>query len=1115
MGDWSFLGNILEEVNKHSTVIGRIWLTVLFIFRILILGTAAEFVWGDEQSDYVCNTKQPGCENVCYDEAFPISHIRLWVLQIIFVSTPSLVYIGHAVHHVHMKEKCKKRENAALHHQQEMNNKQLHVVADQGSVHMTKDTSTDGSKMFRLEGTLLCTYVCHIIFKTLFEVGFIVGQYFLYGFHLLPLYRCSRWPCPNTVDCFISRPTEKTIFIIFMLAVACVSLLLNFVEIIYLCLKNIQFGFCQTAPAQVETFVSPERSLQFLLSPPFHKPKGYRTLEEDRKEGEVAHIYPLTEAGMEEDQLPSLSQEVEQKRTNDAIIPTVPPVEETIIYDETIPVFTELTKTFLELPPTIEEEISREGDEVDSSLLVIPLEAVLGKRSQKECMEETQTIVDVTQGGVKQTVGDLVRKDTLIDQQLDVEIESGQGGSEVVVVPETVEEVIDVPENIEEVLDVPEKVEEVVEVSENIEKVVEIPKNIVTFVEVPENIKEVEVPENVEEVVEVPENVEEVIEVPENVEEVVEVPENIEEIVEVPENVDEVIDVPEKIEEVVEVPENFVAFVEVPENIEEVVEVPENVEEVIEVPENVEEVVEVPENIEEIVEVPENVEEVVEVPENVEVDVEVPENVVEVVEVPENIEEVVGVPENVEVDVEVPENVKEVVEVPENIEEVIDVPENVEVDVEVPENVEENVEVPENVEVDVEVPENVKEVVEVPENIEEVVEVPENIEEVVEVPEIIEEVVEVPENVDNVIDVPEKIEEVVEVPEIIEEVIEVLEKIEEVVEVPENIEEVIEMPENAVEVVEVSENIREVVEVPENVVEVVEVPENINEVVECPENVEEDVDVQEKIKELVKLPEKNELVVEVAEMSDRVAEVPVHVEEVVQVPEKFEEIVDDYVEELVEVPENHEKVVDAPEKVGELIEFPGEYPVSKELTKSEELTIEAKSFSLEDEKAVDPLWEEKPLEAIKSVGEENVSREITRSDILEGAEESLNLEVIAEGPEIENLPKVESIEDVINTKESVDFDDAVDTGKSFSEMGNPEEVKSSEAQNSQGKTRDPGKVESLELKVRLPEMQTLEETISVPLIPLELPAAETLEETRPLSRLRKASSRARPDDLTI
>ncbi len=238
MGDWSFLGNILEEVNEHSTVIGRVWLTVLFIFRILILGTAAEFVWGDEQSDYVCNTQQPGCENVCYDEAFPISHIRLWVLQIIFVSTPSLVYVGHAVHHVHMEEKRKEREEAELNRQQEMNEERLPIAPDQGSIRMAKETSTKGSKKFRLEGTLLRTYICHIIFKTLFEVGFVAGQYYLYGFRILPLYKCSRWPCPNTVDCFVSRPTEKTVFIIFMLAVACVSLFLNFVEISHLGLKR-------------------------------------------------------------------------------------------------------------------------------------------------------------------------------------------------------------------------------------------------------------------------------------------------------------------------------------------------------------------------------------------------------------------------------------------------------------------------------------------------------------------------------------------------------------------------------------------------------------------------------------------------------------------------------------------------------------------------------------------------------------------------------------------------------------------------------------------------------------------------------------------------------------
>lgn len=57
----------------------QVWLTILFIFRILVLGTAAESSWGDEQEDFNCDTEQPGCENVCYDRAFPIAHIRYWV----------------------------------------------------------------------------------------------------------------------------------------------------------------------------------------------------------------------------------------------------------------------------------------------------------------------------------------------------------------------------------------------------------------------------------------------------------------------------------------------------------------------------------------------------------------------------------------------------------------------------------------------------------------------------------------------------------------------------------------------------------------------------------------------------------------------------------------------------------------------------------------------------------------------------------------------------------------------------------------------------------------------------------------------------------------------------
>ncbi|XP_010137619.1 PREDICTED: gap junction alpha-3 protein-like [Buceros rhinoceros silvestris] len=255
MGDWSFLGRLLENAQEHSTVIGKVWLTVLFIFRILVLGAAAEEVWGDEQSDFTCNTQQPGCENVCYDKAFPISHIRFWVLQIIFVSTPTLIYLGHVLHIVRMEEKRKEKEELKKKGSVKESNYPGATASGSGGGGGNNNVKDpfgkrgkeklpirDESGRIRMGGALLRTYVFNIIFKTLFEVGFIVGQYFLYGFELKPVYQCSRSPCPHTVDCFISRPTEKTIFIIFMLVVASVSLLLNMLEIYHLGWKKLKQG---------------------------------------------------------------------------------------------------------------------------------------------------------------------------------------------------------------------------------------------------------------------------------------------------------------------------------------------------------------------------------------------------------------------------------------------------------------------------------------------------------------------------------------------------------------------------------------------------------------------------------------------------------------------------------------------------------------------------------------------------------------------------------------------------------------------------------------------------------------------------------------------------------
>ncbi|XP_061667636.1 gap junction Cx32.2 protein-like [Syngnathoides biaculeatus] len=216
MGEWGFLASLLDKVQSHSTVIGKVWLSVLFVFRIMVLGAGAEKVWGDEQSKMICNTKQPGCKNVCYDRAFPISHIRFWVLQIIFVSTPTLVYLGHVMHVIHKENKLRERQRAG------------------GSSALKLPKYSDDKGQVTIKGDLLGNYMTSIFFRIILEVAFIVGQYYLYGFVMEPQIVCSRAPCPFTVECFMSRPTEKTVFILFMLVMSCVSVLLNVAEIFYL-----------------------------------------------------------------------------------------------------------------------------------------------------------------------------------------------------------------------------------------------------------------------------------------------------------------------------------------------------------------------------------------------------------------------------------------------------------------------------------------------------------------------------------------------------------------------------------------------------------------------------------------------------------------------------------------------------------------------------------------------------------------------------------------------------------------------------------------------------------------------------------------------------------------
>lgn len=77
-------------------------------------------------------------------------------------------------------------------------------------------------------------YLLNVFARLCIEVLFLVLQLYLFGFTVPELYKCNEWPCPNVVDCFISRPMEKTIFLYFMFIYSCICVLLNLFEFKYL-----------------------------------------------------------------------------------------------------------------------------------------------------------------------------------------------------------------------------------------------------------------------------------------------------------------------------------------------------------------------------------------------------------------------------------------------------------------------------------------------------------------------------------------------------------------------------------------------------------------------------------------------------------------------------------------------------------------------------------------------------------------------------------------------------------------------------------------------------------------------------------------------------------------
>ncbi|CAN9506514.1 unnamed protein product [Ophioblennius macclurei] len=222
------------SVNHSITLMGKVWIIVMVFLRLLILIFAGYPLYQDEQERFVCNTIQPGCANVCYDLFTPISLFRFWLVQLVTLCLPSVVFIIYVIHKVSnvLMVDLKSVGNAKT-----LQLFNLHRETFGG-------TSMNKTPLLVEHGALArCftgAYILQLIFRTLLEAGFGAAHYYLFGFYIPRRFLCQNPPCTTQVDCYISRPTEKTVMLNFMLGVASLSLLLNMLDFIWAIKRSVR-----------------------------------------------------------------------------------------------------------------------------------------------------------------------------------------------------------------------------------------------------------------------------------------------------------------------------------------------------------------------------------------------------------------------------------------------------------------------------------------------------------------------------------------------------------------------------------------------------------------------------------------------------------------------------------------------------------------------------------------------------------------------------------------------------------------------------------------------------------------------------------------------------------
>lgn len=193
----------------------------MLALRLLLLLLAGFTLFSDEQERFVCNTIQPGCSNVCFDVFAPVSVFRLWLFHLILLALPHLLFATYVAHKVLTHPGPGGFYSAGSRGGSPGG---LETSSRELSLHRSRVRDHRGPRFY-------CAYVLVVVIRILLEAVFGAGQFYLFGLSVPKSFLCYEAPCTSGVECYVSRRTEKSLMLSFMLGVSSLSVLLSLFDL--------------------------------------------------------------------------------------------------------------------------------------------------------------------------------------------------------------------------------------------------------------------------------------------------------------------------------------------------------------------------------------------------------------------------------------------------------------------------------------------------------------------------------------------------------------------------------------------------------------------------------------------------------------------------------------------------------------------------------------------------------------------------------------------------------------------------------------------------------------------------------------------------------------------